>query len=404
MEMEEVAAQKAEIRRRRRIVEPRERAWRFWAWVLGLGALLLLGGSVLAARWIEDEVLAAGRDTLSSEEKEWARLEVRGRELVASGQAPSPAAAAAVIEKLRATKGRTLVGVYPAPRRVVAEFAESAKSTDCQPCEEPQATAARVEASTGTEAAGTLTSSVGYFLRRADGVLVLMGRVEDSASRDAVITRAREFLGTGNPPLTRIEDHLAWAGGPPTPRAAWMGGVEVIGLCREGRLESNSADASLDVLCVAPDANRTQIEALLSGESFRSLFTLKTSLLSAEAVDACEADLGALLTGTVIEFDTASARIRNSAFPLLDKVAKTAKNCPGRLRIEGHTDRRGDAAYNLDLSRRRARSVSEALEKRGVISDRLRTQGYGESRPLNTEGSAEALQKNRRIEIHVIGS
>ncbi|MEL6188111.1 MAG: OmpA family protein, partial [Myxococcota bacterium] len=357
--MEEVTAARAEIRRRRRIVEPHAQGWKFWAWVLPLGALLLLGGSALAARWIEDDVLEAARKTLSPAEREWAQLEVRGRELIASGQAPSGAAAAAVIDRLRASQGRTILGSYQAPRRVVARF-EAPSVASCTPCAGEGGETTRVEAAPQSGALEEVpTSSVAYFLRRSEGVLVLIGRVENADARDKVLARAEELLGTGEPPLRRIEDHLAWAGGPPTPQRAWLGGVEVLGLCREGRLEPQATDdGALNVLCVAPDAHRARIEELLSGDAFRSLFALQTSLLSAEEVDACEAGLGALLAGTVIEFDTASARLRSSAFELLDRVAETAQECPGRLRIEGHTDHRGDDAYNLDLSQRRAESVA----------------------------------------------
>lgn len=65
------------------------------------------------------------------------------------------------------------------------------------------------------------------------------------------------------------------------------------------------------------------------------------------------------------------------------------------LRIEGHTDARGAAAANPDLSRRRARSVADCLGANGVAADRLHVVGYGATRPL--PGHAASDGANRRV-------
>jgi len=71
-----------------------------------------------------------------------------------------------------------------------------------------------------------------------------------------------------------------------------------------------------------------------------------------------------------------------------------------RLRIEGHTDGAGDAAYNRDLSRRRAQSVKAYLVTRfGIASARLETQGYGPDRPIASNATAEGRALNRRVEV-----
>ena len=72
--------------------------------------------------------------------------------------------------------------------------------------------------------------------------------------------------------------------------------------------------------------------------------------------------------------------------------------------VEGHTDERGTAEYNMALGARRAESTKEALVREGVNSDRLTTISYGKDRPVavvdrsNQLKAAEAHAKNRRTE------
>lgn len=67
--------------------------------------------------------------------------------------------------------------------------------------------------------------------------------------------------------------------------------------------------------------------------------------------------------------------------------------------VIGHADSDGAEDYNLDLSRRRAVSVAEALVRNGVLADRLYVEGYGETRPVATNATEEGQAQNRRVEI-----
>ena len=79
------------------------------------------------------------------------------------------------------------------------------------------------------------------------------------------------------------------------------------------------------------------------------------------------------------------------------------KDYPGiRMRIEGHTDSDGGDDYNLELSQRRAMAVGQYLINAGVEPDRLEWQGFGETRPIASNQTAEGKAQNRRVEFHVI--
>ncbi len=71
-----------------------------------------------------------------------------------------------------------------------------------------------------------------------------------------------------------------------------------------------------------------------------------------------------------------------------------------KISIEGHTDSVGDDAANQDLSKRRAASVKAYLMEKYSIEDaRLQSQGFGESKPVDSNDTPEGRQNNRRVEL-----
>jgi OOP family OmpA-OmpF porin len=74
----------------------------------------------------------------------------------------------------------------------------------------------------------------------------------------------------------------------------------------------------------------------------------------------------------------------------------------GKVEVAGHTDSRGSDAYNMDLSLRRAQSVRDYLVTKGIPSDRLVINGYGESQPIADNTTEEGRFQNRRVELNPI--
>lgn len=102
-----------------------------------------------------------------------------------------------------------------------------------------------------------------------------------------------------------------------------------------------------------------------------------------------------------IYFDFASATIRPQSQGVLTEIAKAMKDNPSwKLNVEGHTDNIGGDASNLDLSRRRSAAVVQALNTEYRISpDRFASQGFGASRPVDTNDTMEGRARNRRVEL-----
>ena len=104
-----------------------------------------------------------------------------------------------------------------------------------------------------------------------------------------------------------------------------------------------------------------------------------------------------------IEFEFDKAIIQKKSYPILDAVALALRDNPDiqLVEVRGHTDERGDDAYNLDLSDRRAAAVVQYLVGKGIDADRLTSTGFGETMPLDPRHNEEAWTKNRRVEFQI---
>lgn len=105
-----------------------------------------------------------------------------------------------------------------------------------------------------------------------------------------------------------------------------------------------------------------------------------------------------------INFETAKAVIKSDSFDLLDQAVTILQDYPEirKLRVEGHTDSRGSASYNLELSKKRAASVMQYFIDKGVDAERLLSEGYGEERPLDSAKTQDAYAKNRRVDFFIL--
>ncbi|NIL94742.1 MAG: OmpA family protein, partial [Woeseiaceae bacterium] len=104
-----------------------------------------------------------------------------------------------------------------------------------------------------------------------------------------------------------------------------------------------------------------------------------------------------------VTFATDSADLRSGFFEVLNSVGKVLKEFDQTVvEVAGHTDSTGSESYNQGLSERRAGSVSEYLQAKGVSDQRLITVGMGELRPVAENQTAEGRQANRRVEITMV--
>jgi outer membrane protein OmpA-like peptidoglycan-associated protein len=101
-------------------------------------------------------------------------------------------------------------------------------------------------------------------------------------------------------------------------------------------------------------------------------------------------------------FATDSASVRPDLTADLRTVASSLLKYPNsRIEVIGHTDNTGSAAYNQDLSQRRAVSVAQILRESGVPGSRVAAFGRGEDAPIASNLTPQGRAQNRRVEIFI---
>ena len=109
---------------------------------------------------------------------------------------------------------------------------------------------------------------------------------------------------------------------------------------------------------------------------------------------------GLVLTLGEVLFIFDSANLKPYTQRIVDRLAGFLADFPRyRIAVEGHTDSEGSAASNAELSSARARVVTQALVARGIDTSRIRTTGYGETRPVASNQTEVGRRKNRRVEV-----
>jgi outer membrane protein OmpA-like peptidoglycan-associated protein len=104
-----------------------------------------------------------------------------------------------------------------------------------------------------------------------------------------------------------------------------------------------------------------------------------------------------------VTFATDSSDMRPAFFEVLNSVGKVLKEFDQTVvEVAGHTDSTGTEEYNQGLSERRAGSVSQYLQARGIDNQRMITVGMGELWPVAKNDSTSGRQANRRVEITMV--
>jgi sulfatase modifying factor 1 len=101
-----------------------------------------------------------------------------------------------------------------------------------------------------------------------------------------------------------------------------------------------------------------------------------------------------------INFDIGKARVKPESYPVIEQITIYLKENPKtRILIEGHTDNTGKDASNLKLSDKRAEAIKDEIVKRGIDAGRMETIGYGSSKPIADNKTADGRTQNRRVTI-----
>lgn len=104
-----------------------------------------------------------------------------------------------------------------------------------------------------------------------------------------------------------------------------------------------------------------------------------------------------------LEFETGKAIIRKSSYNSLGELAEVLKKrSEFKLLLSGHTDNAGSPESNLVLSKNRTQSVKNYLVQNGIDPDRIKTEWFGQAKPIASNSTPEGRQQNRRVEMNII--
>lgn len=106
-----------------------------------------------------------------------------------------------------------------------------------------------------------------------------------------------------------------------------------------------------------------------------------------------------------IFFDIGKSTLTNTSNAELDRLVDLLKDVPQlKIEISGHTDNTGSAALNETLSQKRAEAVVSYLKNNGINAQRMTAMGYGSSKPIESNATADGRQQNRRTEFEIKGN
>ena len=124
---------------------------------------------------------------------------------------------------------------------------------------------------------------------------------------------------------------------------------------------------------------------------------------STPQAQAAQTAITAAIKDRTIGFAKSSISLSDEGRAVVSDVAAALKSSTAKIEVGGHTDWKGRAAINLELSRARAEAVRAALIAGGIDASRITAKGYGEDIPVASNDTDAGRAKNRRIEIRVVG-
>ncbi len=134
------------------------------------------------------------------------------------------------------------------------------------------------------------------------------------------------------------------------------------------------------------------IPALVGNQSYKNPFVVTYQFMPSKSfvLENCN-------------FDNGKATLQESAFTVLDElVAYMKRKDDDRIELGGHTDNVGSPASNQKLSLDRANTVRDYLISKGIDGSRITTKGYGHTKPISENKTAEGRAENRRTEVTIL--
>ena len=274
----------------------------------------------------------------------------------------------------------TVVPPELADARNAYQHATASRASDLSPAELHKAKEAlnKAEESWSKDPTSAETRDLAYVAQRksqlAEAIAGMTLANKDKANADQSINSSEHAMAKRTQgELTQTREQLAAS------QAQAAQEQQALGSEHQARLDADQRSSDADARAKAAEDALNKLAAVKE-ESRGMVITLSGSVLF-------PSDQSTLLP-------EAQTRLNQVADALLTTKERN-------IIVEGHTDSRGSASHNLDLSQRRADSVRNYLVARGYEADRMQAHGIGKDRPTTTNDTAEGRANNRRVEIIV---
>lgn len=257
------------------------------------------------------------------------------------------------------------------------------------------------ESATDVKFTGELGGNLAWkAVHDSNGAVTLAGDVPDEAARGRVLDYARGLFEGSS-----VSDGMRIVPAPAEP----FGMLTKKALDHLARLKRGEATLSGKELIVTGAAESEPVAgevrtALANGlpQGFGARHNITVLTDDERMADQCQVLMRDATARGTLQFERAKADLTADSTDTLLDLADIAKECRAfRIEIEGHTDAEGTDERNQRLSDRRAKAVADFLVKSGVDMKRLTTVGYGATRPIADNATADGRAKNRRIEFTV---
>lgn len=218
---------------------------------------------------------------------------------------------------------------------------------------------------------------------------------QDLAEAQAALAAGRRSERKSAPELARA----AVIAGEDARRAAMVGKADA-------QAEASRKTAAAEAAAQAKKAAESAAELAAAVAREKAAEAARADLLKRlnAVLPTHESDRGLVSEIGGVEFTTGSAGLSSAARESLAKFSGIVASYPTlKFTVEGHTDNTGSDATNKQLSVRRAIAVRDYLIEQGVAASRIDAAGFGSSRPIADNATAEGRARNRRVEIVISG-
>jgi outer membrane protein OmpA-like peptidoglycan-associated protein len=187
--------------------------------------------------------------------------------------------------------------------------------------------------------------------------------------------------------------------------AASATAAEAAGQANAGRVTAEAAAATSEQARHQAAAERNvAVGQAKRAEGEKALLRAQLLAQFNNILQTRESARGLIVNMSGVLFETGKADLRPAAREKLAKISGVVLAHPGlKLEVEGHTDSVGTDASNQTLSEHRAQSARDYLVSQGVSADSIVSRGFGRTKPIGSNDTAEGRQSNRRVELIVSG-